>query len=749
MPEDVSQDVSQEESGANGPPPAPAGRLVALADAADLKRLEPAWMEALEDPAFDADAAGEILAALRAHASPRVAKGAAALLWMALETWTEAGRAGRARALLVRLGEGLPESDLVREAAAEVYRAHAADTPDLEALLAMTLGRDDVAPGTAVARLETFLALPPGTFVVDPRRKHPGCVLGVDAERGVLKVSFGESERGYDAESVVHLEPGDPDNFLALVAFAPERLAEMAGADPDRLARIVLAAHGPKMKFREFKAALEPAVPAKAWAAWWRGARETVKRSPYIDMMGSSQPTLTLRDQPVSFQRERRHAFLQAEGEDRLAMALSYLDETGHDPASEAALLAEFAETLARTARRADTAAERLGALAVLAQMHRRHPDTLAAPSDGPADVAGPAGVPAAVAALADASVVRAVLALVQETMPDAWPDVFADALAAARLPEACAQMADALVEAGHGDRLAAAAEALMRRPDDAPAATFWLWTAVTGGDCADALAGVDPVSLTIRMLLAVDHLGRDAQEDRSLKPVVTQIRGALDVRANPAIERVLERADDAQAKDIRAAADRNTVLTEALRSRLLDLVRRTHPDHFAVQRVEPWEEEDVIWTSERALRHQEEVYGDLVTRQMAENAQAIGDAAALGDISENAEFTAALEEQQRLSEKAEQMQADIRKARVIPPSMGAADTVTVGSRVRARHLATGEEESFTFLGPWDTDVENGIYYYRAPLALAFMGKAVGDTVTFGQGDTQRRWEILEIAAGI
>ena len=745
MTEDVSQDTPSEEES----PPTPAGRLVALADAGAFGDLEAAWMASLEEAWFDAAAGGDVLVALRAHPSPRAAKTAATLLWMTLQTWTESGQAGRARALLVRLGEGVPESDLVREAAAEVYRADASGAPDLEPLLAMTLGREDLAAGRAVARLETFLTLPPGTFVVDPRRKHPGCVQGVDSDRGVLKVSFGKSERGYDAESVVHLQGGDPDDYRALVAFAPERLAEMAEADPERLARIVLSAHGPKMKFREFKATLEPAVPAKAWPAWWRGAKEIVKRSPYIEMTDSSQPTLTLRDQPVSFQRERRHAFLQAAGEERLAMALAYLDETGHDPASEAALLAEFAETLTETAAAADTAAERLGALAVLAQMHRRHPDAVAAPPEGPADAAGEADLPAAMAALADASVVRAVLALVREAMPDVWPDIFADALAASRLPEACGQMADALVDAGHGDRLSAGAEAIMRRPDEAPAAAFWLWTAVTAGAYGEALAEVDPVSLTIRMLLAVDHLGRDAEDDRSLRPVVVQIRGALDVRSNPAIERVLERADDAQAKDIRAAADRNTVLTEALRSRMLDLIRRTHPEHFAVRRLEPWEEEDVIWTTERALRHQEEVYGDLVTRQMAENAQAIGDAAALGDISDSAEFTAALEEQQRLSEKAERLQADIQKARVIPPSMGAGETVTVGSKVRARSARTGREESFTFLGPWDTDVENDIYYYRAPLALAFMGKAVGETVAFGEGDKRREWEVLEIAAGI
>ena len=745
----MSEDVSQEETAEQAPPPTPDAHLAALADAADFDRLEAAWMEALEEEAFDARAAAAILERLLEQGSVRAARAAESLLWMALESWTEAGRADRARAVLVRLGDRVPASGLVREAAAEVYRAAAATAPDLEALLAMTLGRDDLATGTALARLETFLALSPGTFVVDPRRKHPGCVLGVDSGRGALKVSFGQSERGYDADSVVHLERGEADDFRALVAFAPQRLAQMAEAEPARLARIVLAAHGPTLKFREFKAALAPVVPPEAWTSWWRAARDSVKRSPHIEMSDSSQPTLTLRDQPVSFQRERRHAFLEAEGEARLALVLAYLEETGHEPASEAALLGEFAETLARTAEAAEPPAHRLGALAVLAEMHRRHPDAVAAPLTSPTDAVAEADLPAAVAALAEGSVVRAVLALVREALPEAWPAVFADALAAGRVPEACEELAEALAGAGHGDRVTSASSAILRHPEEAPSAAFWLWSAVTAGRYPDALASVDPVPLTIRMLLAVDRLGRDARDDRSLRPVVAQVRGALDVRANPAIERVLARADDAQAKDIRAAADRNTVLTEALRSRLLDLIRRTHPEHFAVRRVQPWEETDVIWTTERALRHQEEVYGDLVTRQMAENAQAIGDAAALGDVSDNAEFTAALEEQQRLSEKAEKMQADIQKARVIPPSMGAGERVTVGSRVRARNRGTGAEETLAFLGPWDTDVEQHIYYYRAPLALAFMGKAVGETVAFGEGEARREWEVLEIAAGV
>lgn len=722
------------------------GRLISLAAARALGDLEAAWMGAVEEDVLDADTACAVLHALADQEAPKALE---SLLWVTLETWGESGRGDQARAVVRRLAGRLPSGEVLREAVAGAYRRACPDAAGLDTLLAMTLGRDDLPMGAAVERLETFLDLAPGTFVVDPRRRHPGCVVGVDAERRVLKVSFGESERGYDADSVVHLEPGDEDDFRALLAFAPQRLREMAEAAPAHLARIVLRAHGPRLKFREFKAALDPVIPSKDWTKWWAGARDPVKRSPHIEMTDSAQPALALRAQPVAFEREREHAFLEAQGEDRLTLVLAYLDETGHDAEAEAALLADFAEALAETLAGGGPANDRLGALAVLAEMHRRHPDTVAEPSVALADVAPPDRLPATVAALAEASVVGCVLALVRRVLPEAWPEIFTSSLAASRLPEACEQMAAALAEAGRSDRLREAAEAILHRPDDAPAAAFWLWSAVAAGRYADALAGIDPVVLTIRFLLSADHLGRDARDDRSLRAVVAAIRSALDPRANPALNRVLEAADDAQARDIRAAVDRNAVLTDALRSRLMDLVRRTHPEHFAARTVEPWEQDDVIYTSERALRKQEEVYGELVTTKMMANAQAIGDAAAHGDLSENAEFTAALEEQQRLSERAERLQADIAQARIISPSMAAGATVTVGSKVRARDAETGAEEMFTFLGPWDTDIERRIFYYRAPLALAFMSKAVGETAVFGEGEKRRAWEIIEIACGL
>jgi len=724
--------------------------LLALATAGQFDDLEAAWMGAVEDQAFAADAALAILQAVAERETPKPLE---SLVWLLVSTWTEGGRFAEARVVVRRAAGLLPPSDVLREEIAGLYRQACGDADGIGTLIDMTLGRAGLPLATALARLEKLAALPPGAFIVDPRRRHPGCVLGVDPERKVLKVSFGESERGYDAVSIENVEAGDPEDFRALVAFRPECLADLASDDVPELARLVLKACGPEMKFRDFKAALEPVIPAKAWSKWWSKARDRVRRSPYIEVSGGTQPTFTLRVRAKSFEDRARETFDEAESSAaRLAFVLAYLGETGHhpDPEAEAQVLAHFAASLARrldAGAQADPA-EVLGTLAVLAEAHRRHPDVVGRPETDLQALAPEADLVAVVASFTGAALAGCVLGYVRETLPDAWPHVFAEVLPAC-LPDVCALLATALFEGGHEDFLGRAASEIMHRPDEHRAAIFWLWTAATADRFGRAFADIDRTSLTIRFLLAADKIGQDARDDRGLRPLVADIRSAVGARGGGPLRAVLEAADDAQAKDIRAAVERNRALTDAIRSRVLDLVRKIHPSHFAIPTVEMWEDEDVIYTTAQALNKQEEAYGELVTVQVPANAKAIGDAAELGDVSDNAEFMAALEERDRLAERAARMQADIGKAKILMASLAAGDTVTVGSAVRARRLPDGEERTLRFFGPWDSDVENHIYFYRAPLSLAFMGKKAGDVVTYGEGANEQAWEILEVGPGL
>ncbi len=134
-----------------------------------------------------------------------------------------------------------------------------------------------------------------------------------------------------------------------------------------------------------------------------------------------------------------------------------------------------------------------------------------------------------------------------------------------------------------------------------------------------------------------------------------------------------------------------------------------------------------------------------IVKVEIPEVARQIGEAASFGDLSENSEYTAALEKRDQLASRCTRMETELAMAKVIDHEMAASDFVNIGTRVTVRQLPDGEPEVYTFLGPFDTDVEKRILNYRAPLAMVFMGKKVGDEVSFGEDGEERRWEILTI----
>ncbi|MBE3037511.1 MAG: GreA/GreB family elongation factor, partial [Chloroflexi bacterium] len=254
---------------------------------------------------------------------------------------------------------------------------------------------------------------------------------------------------------------------------------------------------------------------------------------------------------------------------------------------------------------------------------------------------------------------------------------------------------------------------------------------------------------VTVRLFQAANEVGHPDFPDKTLRAEwLGQVRRTVSGREFAFLKDILDHTDAGWAKEIRTSVSRNSGLTDHLRIQVLEVIGHAHPVPVAPT-VPPWLEENTVYSTAAALEARQKEFEHLVHVKMVENSTAIGEAAAQGDLSENAEFTAALEERDRMTERANAMQADIARAKTISRLMAESRTVNIGSRVEGRRLSTGQAETLTFLGPWDANTAKGIYYYRAPLAQAFMGKAVGDTVTLQTGTVQEQWEVLEIASAI
>jgi transcription elongation factor GreA len=121
---------------------------------------------------------------------------------------------------------------------------------------------------------------------------------------------------------------------------------------------------------------------------------------------------------------------------------------------------------------------------------------------------------------------------------------------------------------------------------------------------------------------------------------------------------------------------------------------------------------------------------------------QAIAEARAHGDLSENAEYHAAREKQSFIEARIADLEGKVGAAEVIePPTSG--DRITFGSTVRLEDDA-GKETRYQIVGSEEADPANGRISIMAPLARTLIGKKVGDTVTAQLPGGKKSFEILE-----
>ena len=158
-------------------------------------------------------------------------------------------------------------------------------------------------------------------------------------------------------------------------------------------------------------------------------------------------------------------------------------------------------------------------------------------------------------------------------------------------------------------------------------------------------------------------------------------------------------------------------------------VVRMTHIEPtLAVRQVKAAAPEAVARiTSLRSYAERKEAYQRLINVEMPENAKRIEFARSYGDLSENAEYQYAKDEQRALMQKQDVMQAEIEAVKPTDFADVAADLVRPGTTVTIT-AADGAEKVYTVLGEWDNDLERGIIANKTRLAQNMLGKKPGDT---------------------
>ncbi len=126
-------------------------------------------------------------------------------------------------------------------------------------------------------------------------------------------------------------------------------------------------------------------------------------------------------------------------------------------------------------------------------------------------------------------------------------------------------------------------------------------------------------------------------------------------------------------------------------------------------------------------------------------NIQAIAEARAHGDLSENAEYHAAKEQQSFIAGRIEELKSKIALAQVIDPSKIKQSSVGFGAKVRVLDTEADVEYFFILVGTEEADLKQGKISLSSPVGKALIGKEVGDTAVIKAPARMIEYEILEI----
>ncbi len=125
---------------------------------------------------------------------------------------------------------------------------------------------------------------------------------------------------------------------------------------------------------------------------------------------------------------------------------------------------------------------------------------------------------------------------------------------------------------------------------------------------------------------------------------------------------------------------------------------------------------------------------------------EAISEARGHGDISENAEYDAAKDQQAFLEKRIRDLENKIANADVVDPAAMSTERVVFGLNVTVQDLDSGEEVSYQIVGVDEADIAEQRISISSPVARALIGKSVGDVVQVQIPRGLRELEILDIS---
>jgi transcription elongation GreA/GreB family factor len=609
--------------------------------------------------------------------------------------------------------------------------------PDLEKLVQ----REKIDRATA----QQLELLPPGTFC---HHKSWGVGKIADWDRlGVKVIVDFETKQGHELGmkfAAMSLTPISEDSFLGKRFTATDELKALANNDPVALVKLALSSSGDRLSLDQLEEMLKGyVIPEGKYKSWWESTKKKLRENMQFIVPAKRTDPLELREDDFDPSQGLIEQFRAARDLRAKVKAVEAIIKEINAFKDHQDNLVELVAEISEIARKG---VKLQYAPAVELILIREELQTKIKGFDSDNGQISTAEILAADESaipglFEELSLTRLRQAL--KSFPDAfgeaeWVEKMLGLIPACNL-RSIAEIASCLDAAEKKDALIAYMENGLQQRTITSDALAWICRERKG---LAASVFTPTLCLSVMSSLEADQLNEEGsvRSANRLRDLVADDSGLIPDFIN-----------NANINTIRNFAGRlvgSASFDELTRKSLMARIIKLHPEIQELMSGREKEQEETLIVSETSYTEKKAAYDRLIKEEIPQNREDIKIARSYGDLRENFEYKSAKEYQRVLMKRQGDWERDLKLAQ--PTDFANPDTskVSIGTIVSLEPVGSGSPLTYTVLGAWDSDPDNGIIAYLSERGLAILDKKIGDEVEFPLGTgAMERYRITGVQA--
>ena len=532
------------------------------------------------------------------------------------------------------------------------------------------------------------------------------------------------------------LKPISKEHILARKAADLDGLRQLAATNHLELVKVVLNSFGGHATVDQIQQALVPDVIRDDWKKWWEAAKRELKKDGHFQVPLKKTDPVVYQAKEISLQERLIGEFRSAKGlKAHVAVATEIL-KNANDLADKQAAAKEIISTLNGEISNYQRTQSSVALEGIFIRDDIRAMASLPA-VDGEVTAKAIWSQDSKLGALMEALPAvkhRRAVESFKDANPERWHETL---LATLNMVNAklCKEFVSVLVQEG---KLSELKETLARLISQHLASSeLLLWLAKEHND--ERFADILGPEVFRAMLTSMERDQFNEKRSNRLREYILDDQELLPELTAAAELEVI--------KDLTRALQLSPVFDDMDKRSLLARIVKSHPAVQSLISGGETKQDTSLVVSWESLERRRAEYEELVHKKMPANREEIAIARSYGDLRENHEYKAAKEMQKQLMRTKDEMESQLVRARGTDFSNARTDVVSIGTLVRTTDITTGQRETFTILGAWDSDPDKGVVSYLSPIAQALLNRKVGDEVEFEIHGARHRHRIESIEA--